>query len=85
MLNDISVGGMSFHTREILPQDSLMSLDLKIGDMIRIGDIYGRVARISKTACGEYDIGINFSWWGRDEDKKNLTRLISEELPSAGN
>jgi len=79
LLKDISVGGMSFNTEDALPKDTLMSLNLKLGDMIKIGDIYGRVVRISRLDDGKYDIGINFSWWDRDEDKKSLATILNDK------
>ncbi len=80
-LKDISLGGMSFSTRDVMPQDSLLSLNLKHGDLIKIGDIYGRIVRIRELENNEYEVGINFSWWDKEEDRRNLVKLISESSP----
>ena len=77
-LKDISLGGTSFTACDTMPYDSLMSFNLKIGDMIKIGDVYGRVVRMRELENNKYEIGVNFSWWGKEEDKKNLVKLISE-------
>lgn len=77
-LQDISLGGVSFTSSDAMPYDSLMSLNLKIGDVVKIGDIYGRVVRIRKLENKEYEIGVNFSWWDKEEDKKNLVKFLEE-------
>ena len=82
-LKDISLGGISFTACEIMPYDSLISLNLKIGDMIKIGDVYGRVVRMRELKNNEYEIGINFSWWDKEEDKINLVKLLENSLDSA--
>lgn len=78
LLKDISLGGMSFIAQDPMPLESLMSLSLKIGSMVKIEDIYGRVVRIRELENNQYEIGINFSWWDREEDKKNLVRFLGE-------
>lgn len=76
-LKDISLGGIALSTNDAMPQDSLVSLNLKLGDFVKIGDVYGRVVRMRELENNEYEIGINFSWWDKEEDKKNLVKLIS--------
>lgn len=75
-LKDISLGGIAFSTNDAMPQDSLISLNLKLGDVVKIGDVYGRVVRMREVENNEYEIGINFSWWDREEDKKNLAIML---------
>ena len=79
MLKDISMGGMAFSAKEAMPQDSLISLNLKLGDVIKIGDVYGRVVRMRELDHNEYEIGINFSWWNKEEDKKNLASMLENK------
>ena len=79
LLKGISLGGMSFSTSDAMPQDSLVSLHLKLGDVIKIGDIYGRVVRMRELRHNEYEIGINFSWWDNEEDKKNLASILDNK------
>ena len=82
-LKDISLGGISFSTNDAMPRDSLVSLNLKLGDLIKIGDIYGRVVRMREIENDEYEIGINFCWWDKEEDKKSLAVLLENTVISA--
>ena len=77
-LKDISLGGIALSTHDAMPQDSLISLNLKLGDVVKIGDVYGRVVRMRELENNEYEIGINFSWWAKEEDKKNLAILLED-------
>ncbi|MFH1061695.1 MAG: PilZ domain-containing protein [Candidatus Omnitrophota bacterium] len=79
LLKDISAGGISFSTSDTLPKNSLMSLNLTLGDMVKVGDIYGRVVRIRDISNNNHEIGINFSWWDNDADKKNLVKLLDDQ------
>ena len=76
LLNDISAGGISFSTSDSLPKDTLMSLNLTIGDVVKVGDVYGRVVRIRDLGENRHEVGINFSWWNNESDKKNLVKII---------
>ena len=80
LLKDISLGGISFTACDAMPRDSLVTLNIKIGDMIKIDDLYGRVVRVRELKSKEYEIGINFSWWDKEEDKINLVRLLGNSL-----
>ncbi|MFH1459546.1 MAG: PilZ domain-containing protein [Candidatus Omnitrophota bacterium] len=80
LLNDISLGGISFSAKNTLPKDSLLNLKLKNGDMVKVGDIFGRVVRIRELNNQDYEIGVNFSWWDDEQDKKKL-RNILENIP----
>jgi c-di-GMP-binding flagellar brake protein YcgR len=79
LLKDISAGGISFSTTDILPKDSLMSLNLTLGDMVKVGDVYGRIVRIRDIGNDNHEIGINFSWWNNDADKKSLVKLLDDQ------
>ncbi|MBU1043902.1 MAG: PilZ domain-containing protein [Candidatus Omnitrophica bacterium] len=79
LLKDISAGGMSFSTSETLPKDSLMSLNITLGDMVKVNDVYGRVVRIRDIGNNHHEIGINFSWWDNDADKKNLVKILENQ------
>ena len=85
-LKDISLGGISFSTSDAMPLDSLISLNLKLGDGVKIGDIYGRVVRMRELENNEYEIGINFSWWDKEEDKQTLAMMLEDRpsFPKAG-
>ena len=78
LLKDISLGGISFSTNDAMPQDSLVSLNLRLGDVVKIGDVYGRVVRMRELKKNEYEVGINFSWWDKEEDKKNLAMILED-------
>ncbi len=83
LLKDISAGGISFRTSDALPKNSLMNLNLTLGDMVKVGDVYGRVVRIRELDDDTHEIGINFSWWDDDADKKKLVELIDDNSSPA--
>lgn len=83
LLNNISLGGISFSSSDILPKDSLMTLKVRIGDMVKINGVYGRIIRIRKLKNKKHEIGISFSWWDKEEDKINLVKLLENSLDSA--
>ncbi|MBU1087603.1 MAG: PilZ domain-containing protein [Candidatus Omnitrophica bacterium] len=79
LLKDISAGGMSFSTSDVLPENSLMSLNLTLGDMVKVNDVYGRIVRIRDLGNDHHEIGINFSWWDNDDDKKSLVKILDAQ------
>jgi len=76
VLRDVSLGGISFDSEDDLPADSLVRLTLRLGDTLQIGDVCGRIVRIRKINAGKYEIGVRFSWWGREEDKIKLVNVL---------
>ncbi len=76
-VKDVSLGGISFQTEERLPPNSLVSMRLDFSDEMKTGDIYGRIVRVSQIEeNNSFEVGINFSWWGSDDDKKRLAGFI---------
>ncbi len=87
-LLNISLGGMSFKSPDDLPNESLLTIKLKVGDFVRIGDLCGPIVRVRNIDTHTYEVGVSFSWWKNDEDKKSLSRVIDIFSPSnstAGN
>ncbi|MDD5746930.1 MAG: PilZ domain-containing protein [Candidatus Omnitrophica bacterium] len=86
LLRDVSLGGISFDSDDHLPADSLVQLTLRLGDTLNIGDICGRIVRIRKTDTHKYEIGVRFSWWGKEEDKMKLVNVLKKtsdrEIPA---
>lgn len=76
LLKDISLGGICFFSEDILPEDSLLSLKLKVRNGTDFSDIYGRVVRSRQTADKGYEIGVDFTWWTKEEDKKSLVDFL---------
>ncbi len=76
LLRDISLSGVSFKSGDSLPKNSVLCLELKLGNMIKIGDICGRIVRVRKLENEEYEIGVNFSWWAKEEDKVRVIRYL---------
>jgi len=79
LLRDISLRGISFKSCDILPKYSVLNLKLKLQDAIKISDIFGRIVRVRKLPSKDYEIGINFSWWSKEEDKINLLRFLERQ------
>ncbi|MFH2136914.1 MAG: PilZ domain-containing protein [Candidatus Omnitrophota bacterium] len=77
-LQDISLSGASFNTGDILPEDSVLDLNLKLGSLINIDGICGRIVRVRKLTSENFEIGVVFSWWEREEDKQNLVKFMEQ-------
>ena len=79
---NISLGGMSFKSSDDLPNESLLRIRLKVGTLVRIGDVCGRIVRARYLDHNTYEIGVSFSWWNNDDDRKSLSRVIDIFSPA---
>ncbi|MBI4846156.1 MAG: PilZ domain-containing protein [Candidatus Omnitrophica bacterium] len=75
-LRDISLGGISFNSKDCLPKDSLLNLNIKIMDLFKINDLCGRIVRVRQLDDKDYEIGVNFSWWSSEQDKVKLFEFL---------
>jgi hypothetical protein len=77
-VQNFSLGGLALTTSNELAVKAPVGIDIKISpahDAIRT---FGRVAWIRKNTDknNEYTLGISFSWWKREEDKKIILDAI---------
>jgi len=49
--------------------------------MIRI--VLNRLRKKGRIASKDYEIGVNFSWWSKEEDKVKLVKLLESSSDSA--
>ncbi len=80
-VQDISIGGLRLSTKNELNLKAPIGIDIKINpaqDSIRT---FGRVAWIKKgnQESDEYDVGISFSWWKNEEEKKLVYEAIAKQ------
>ncbi|MFH1459600.1 MAG: PilZ domain-containing protein [Candidatus Omnitrophota bacterium] len=81
---NISLGGLALKTNTLLSLQSPIGLDIKVDsadDPIRT---FGRVAWIKKEANAnaedDYTLGVSFSWWKKEEDKKIIFDAIQKQI-----
>ncbi|MFH1776226.1 MAG: PilZ domain-containing protein [Candidatus Omnitrophota bacterium] len=78
---NISLGGIAFKTHALLPVDTPIGLTIRFGKTAPI-KTFGRVAWISQSeGLSQYNVGIRFSWWVSNEDRKILNNYIDKQLP----
>ena len=78
-LEDISINGASFKSNDCLPSNSVIRLDLRLGGNFKIDGICGKIARVRELEDSQYEIGVTFSWWEKEEDKKNLRIFLQNK------
>ena len=79
-IQDISIGGLRFFTNNELSLKAPIGVDIKIDPEKESIRTFGRVAWIRKEnpACEDYSVGVSFSWWKREEDKKVIFEAIDK-------
>lgn len=81
-ISNISLGGVAFKTINDLSVKTPVGVDIKISpehDTIRT---FGRIAWIEREnpQSNVFNLGISFSWWKHDEDKKLVYEAIKKEV-----
>jgi len=81
-ISDISLGGVAFKTINELNVKTPVGIDLKISPEHKIIRTFGRIAWIKREnpQSNVFNLGISFSWWKRDEDKKLVYEAIKKEV-----
>jgi len=78
IMRDISMVGVGIYSGENIPAGLPLSLDLRLGrnnpSTIRI---FGKT-KWSKKEDDKYRIGISFSWWMDDQDRKIVNRYLEK-------
>jgi len=80
-VQDISLGGLRLSTKNELSLKAPIGVDIKINPTQESIRTFGRVAWIKKEnqEADEYDVGISFSWWKNEEEKKLVYDAIAKQ------
>jgi len=80
LTENISLGGIALKTTNELAIKSPVGVDIRISPEHEAIRTFGRVAWIRKDPAveNEYTMGISFSWWKREEDKKIIFDVIQK-------
>lgn len=79
--HNISLGGISFKTHTPLPHDAPIGLNIRLGKTRPIRT-FGRIVWADNpTPAADGKVGVRFSWWLSDEDKKILNSYIDKQAP----
>ena len=81
-ISNISLGGLALKTNHELSIKAPIGIDIKISPDCETIRTFGRIAWIRKneTQSNNFDLGISFSWWKRDEDKKLVYEAIQKQV-----
>ena len=79
-LDDISINGASFKSDDCLPRNTVVRLDLCLDSSFKIAGICGKIVRVRQLEASGYEIGVTFSWWEKEEDKKNLRSFLEKKV-----
>lgn len=79
--SNISLGGLALRTKTELPVRSPIGVDIKISPEQQSIRTFGRIAWIKRSdpQSSDFDLGISFSWWNNDEDKKLVYNAIQNQ------
>ncbi|MDD5747086.1 MAG: PilZ domain-containing protein [Candidatus Omnitrophica bacterium] len=80
-IKNISLGGIALKTTSELAVKSPVGIDIRISPEHEAIRTFGRVAWIRKETAvdNEYTMGISFSWWKKEEDKKIIFDAIEKQ------
>ncbi|MBU1086481.1 MAG: PilZ domain-containing protein [Candidatus Omnitrophica bacterium] len=81
-VQDISIGGLRLCTKNELILKAPIGIDIKINSSQELIRTFGRVAWIRKKnpTSDDYNVGISFSWWKNDEEKKIVYDAIASQI-----
>lgn len=79
-VQNISFGGIALQTNNPLAVKSPIGIDIKLNSDHESIRTFGRVAWIKKDEAkvDNYNMGISFSWWKQEEDKKVVHDFIKK-------
>ncbi len=80
-VHNISLGGMGLRTKTELPVKAPIGVDIKISPKHESIRTFGRIVwiRRSETQSNDFDLGISFSWWNNEEDKKLVYNAMQNQ------
>ena len=78
-IENLSLGGISLKAKDLFEQKCPIAIDLKIGSDNYLMRIFGRIAWVKPVENDDYLMGVSFSWWDNDEDKKRVRELIVQQ------
>lgn len=78
VMRDISMVGLGIYSQENIPVGTPLSLDLRLGrNNPATVRIFGKT-KWSKKENDTYRIGISFSWWMDDQDRKIVDTYLEK-------
>lgn len=78
-LKDISMGGVCFRVEEKIAERLPIALDILLGKKMDPIKTFGRVAWAKESDAKQYEMGVSFNWWAKEEDKKALVKFIEQQ------
>lgn len=79
-VNNISLGGASLTLDQPLPKEAPISMDIRMNEFVEMIKSFGKVVWTRKNRPNVYEVGVVFSWWTKEEDKRNLADYIERNL-----
>ncbi|MBU1044222.1 MAG: PilZ domain-containing protein [Candidatus Omnitrophica bacterium] len=81
-VQDISIGGLRLSTKNEFSLKAPIGVDIKMDSSSELIRTFGRVAWIRKENqdSEDYNVGISFSWWKNDEEKKIVYDAIANQI-----
>src|SRR3989338_3487957 len=81
-IKNISKGGVCFESQGALPSDALLGLNIKFNEAASPIKMFGRIvwAREKRYNDRKSEVGVIFSWWMKEKDKRELDRFIERHL-----
>lgn len=79
-VNNISLGGLSITTDSPIPENTPISVDLKLEELAGMVKSFGKVVWTRKNRPNVYEVGVVFSWWTKEEDKRDIADYIERNL-----
>lgn len=79
---NVSKGGICFSAKEGLPPNALLGLNIRFNEASQPIKMFGRVvwSKDKNYDSRNPEIGVMFSWWMREKDKKELDRFVDEHI-----
>ena len=77
-IENLSLGGVSLKASALFENKSPIAIDLKLDSENYLMRIFGRIAWV-KQVENEYLMGVSFSWWNNEEDKKRVREMIVKQ------
>ena len=80
-VDNISLGGLSLKTPTEVEKEAPVGLDIKISPEHEAIKVFGRVVWITReNENPNYSVGVRFSWWKKEEDKKIVYDLVQKQI-----
>src|SRR3989338_3933830 len=81
-IKNISRGGVCFESKDTIPPNTLLGLNIRFSKAAEPVKMFGRVvwSRDKKEEDQRFEIGVIFSWWMKERDKRELDKFVEAHL-----